>query len=133
MYSEIQARDLLKYYPIVDPVIRTKPSHIRTHAVVNAVDFFTPLPIHLSLQQQVDRMLWSGYLNRNPMALGYWPGTNRAIAEMRERYRNKVRPNAPHATAVLATWFIRSENRLLSDLQRCAKRLSLHLSLLKSG
>ena len=100
MYSETQARDLLKYYPIVDPVIRAKPSHIRTHAVVNAADFFTPLPIHLSLQQQVDRMLRSGYLNRNPLAPGYWPGTNRAIAEMRERYRNsKVRPNAPHATA----------------------------------
>lgn len=100
MYSETQARDLLKYYPVVDPVIRAKPSHIRTHAVVNAADFFTPLPIHLSLQQQVDRMLRSGYLNRNPLAPGYWPGTNRAIAEMRERYRNsKVRPNAPHATA----------------------------------
>jgi hypothetical protein len=99
MYTEFQARDLLKYYPIVDPVTRDKPSHIRTHAVVNAADFFTPLPIHLSLQQQVDRMLRSGYLNRNPLAPGYWPGTNRAIAEMRERYRNKVRPNAPHATA----------------------------------
>ncbi len=99
MYSEIQARDLLKYYPIVDPVVRAKPSHIRAHAVVNAADFFTPLPIHLSLHQQVDRMLRSGYLNRNPLAPGYWPGTNRAIAEMRERYKNKVRPNAPHATA----------------------------------
>lgn len=99
MYSEIQARDLLKYYPIVDPVVRAKPSHIRSHAVINAADFFTPLPIHLSLQQQVDRMLRSGYLNRNPLAPGYWPGTNRAIAEMRERYSNKVRPNAPHATA----------------------------------
>jgi len=99
MYSEIQARDLLKYYPIVDPVVCTKPSHIRAHAVVNAADFFTPLPIHLSLHQQVDRMLRSGYLNRNPMVPGYWPGTNRAIAEMRERYKNKVRPNAPHVTA----------------------------------
>jgi len=100
MYSEIQARELLKYYPVVDPAIRTKPSHIRTHAVVNAADFFTPLPIHLALQQQLDRLIRSGYLNRNPMAPGYWPGTNRAIAEMRERYKNsKVRPNAPHATA----------------------------------
>src|SRR5436309_2294661 len=63
MYSEIQARDLLKYYPIVDPAVRAKPSHIRSHAVVYAADFFSPLPIHLSLQQQVDRMLRSGYLN----------------------------------------------------------------------
>ncbi len=100
IYSEIQARELLKYYPVVDPAIRAKPTHIRARAVVNAADFFTPLPIHLALQQQLDRILRSGYLNRNPMVPGYWPGTNRAIAEMRERYKDsKVRPNAPHATA----------------------------------
>lgn len=99
-YSEIQARDLLKYYPVVDPAVRAKPSHIRAHAVVNAADFFTPLPIHLALHQQLDRIIRSGYLNRNPMVPGYWPGTNRAIAEMRERYKDtKVRPNAPHVTA----------------------------------
>src|SRR5258708_7067243 len=107
MYSELQARDLLKYYPVVDPAIRTKPSHIRAHAVVNAADFFTPLPIHLALHQQIDRMLRSGYVNRNPVAPGYWPGTNRAIAEMRERYKNsKVRPNAPHATSPRGFSFI---------------------------
>ena len=66
IYSEIQARELLKYYPVVDPAVRAKPSHIRTHAVVNAADFFTPLPIHLALQQQLDRIIRSGYLNRNP-------------------------------------------------------------------
>src|SRR6266852_9859975 len=64
MYSEIQARDLLKYYPVVDPAVRAKPSHIRAHAVVNAADFFTPLPIHLALYQQLDRILRSGYANR---------------------------------------------------------------------
>jgi hypothetical protein len=107
MYSEIQARDLLKYYPVVDPAIRTKPAHIRTHAVVNAADFFTPLPIHLALHQQLDRIIRSGYRNRNPMVPGYWPGTNRAIAEMRERYKNsKVRPNAPHVTSPRGFTFI---------------------------
>src|SRR6266446_8647759 len=106
-YSEIQARDLLKYYPVVDPAIRTKPSHIRAHAVVNAADFFQPLPIHLALHQQIDRMLRSGYVNRNPVAPGYWPGTNLAIAEMRERYKNsKIRPNAPHATSPRGFSFI---------------------------
>ena len=94
IYSEIEARDLLKYYPVVDPAIRAKPTHIRAYAVMNAADFFTPLPIHLALQQQLDRILRSGYLNRNPMVPGYWPGTNRAIAEMRERNKNsKVRPS----------------------------------------
>jgi len=107
MYSDIQARDLLKYYPVVDPAVRAKPSHIRAHAVVNAADFFTPLPIHLALYQQLDRIIRSGYLNRNPMVPGYWPGTNRAIAEMRERYKDsKMRPNAPHATSPRGFSFI---------------------------
>jgi hypothetical protein len=98
--SEINARELLKYYPPVDPATRTKPSYIRTHAVINAADFFTPLPIHLDLEQQLSRVIRSGYLNRNPVTPGYWPGTNRAIAEMRERYKNnKGRPNAPHVTS----------------------------------
>ncbi len=107
IYSEIEARELLKYYPEVDPAIRAKPSHIRMHAVVNAADFFAPLPIHLALQQQLSRIIMSGYLNRNPMVPGYWLGTNRAIAEMRERYKNsKVRPNVPHATAPRGFTFI---------------------------
>jgi len=107
IYSEVEALELLKYYPVVDPAIRAKPSHIRMHAVVNAADFFTPLPSHLALQQQLDRVIRSGYTNRNPLAPGYWPGTNRAIAEMRERYKNsKVRPNVPHATAPRGFSFI---------------------------
>ncbi len=69
---EIQAQDLLKYYFIVDPVIRTKPSYIRSRSMANTAAFFTPLPIHLSLQQQIDRRLRSSYLSRNLMALGYW-------------------------------------------------------------
>ena len=76
MYSEIQARDLLKFYSIVGPVIRTKPSYIRSRSMANTAVFFTPLPIHLSLQQQVDRLLRSGYLGRNLMAPGYWARLN---------------------------------------------------------
>lgn len=68
---EIQAQDLLKYYSIVDPVIRTKPSYICSRSMANTAVFFTPLPIHLSLYQQVDRLIRSGYLSRNLMALGY--------------------------------------------------------------
>jgi hypothetical protein len=74
--SEIQAQDLLKYYSLVDPVIRTKPSYIRSRLMANTAVFFTPLPIHLSLQQQIDRLLRSGYLSRNLMALGYWARLN---------------------------------------------------------
>jgi hypothetical protein len=94
IYSEIEARDLLKYYPVVNPLIRTKPMHIRMYVVVNAADFFMPLPIHLALQQQLDRIIRNGYLNHNPIVPGYWSEANRAIAEMHERYKNsQMRPS----------------------------------------
>jgi hypothetical protein len=107
IYSEVEVRELLKYYPVVDEAIRTKPTHIRMHAVVNAAEFFTPLPIHLALEQQISRLIRSGYVNRNPIVPGYWPGTNQAIAEIRERYKEgQVRPNVPHATAPRGFSFI---------------------------
>jgi hypothetical protein len=75
--SEIQVQDPLKYYHIVNFVIRIKPSkYIRSHSMVNTAVFFTPLPIQLSLQQQVDRMLRSDYISRNLMATGYWRRLN---------------------------------------------------------
>lgn len=57
IYSEIEARELLKYYPVVDETVRAKPLDTHMHTVVNAADFFTPLPIHLALQQQIDRII----------------------------------------------------------------------------
>jgi hypothetical protein len=73
--SEIQIQDPLKYYHKVNSVIRMKPLNIRWHMAVNTADFFTPLPIHLSLQHRVDRMLGSGYHSRNPIA-SYWQHLN---------------------------------------------------------
>ncbi|SRR5581483_1108566 len=57
IYSEIKARELLKYYLVMDEAICAKPSHILMHDLVNVADFFTPLPIHLALQQQLDRII----------------------------------------------------------------------------
>ncbi len=73
--SEIQAQDPLKYYRTVKYFNRMKPSYILSHTAVNTADFFTPLPIHLSLQHRVDHMLRSGYLGRNLMA-SYWQRLN---------------------------------------------------------
>jgi hypothetical protein len=58
--SAVQARGLLKYFPV--------------YAIANTAGFFTPIPIHLALYQQIGRMVRSGYANRNPMVTGYGSG-----------------------------------------------------------
>jgi len=60
IYSAVQTRNLLKYSP--------------AHAIENTAGFFIPLPIHLALHQQIDRMIRSGYANRNPMVAEHWRG-----------------------------------------------------------
>jgi hypothetical protein len=46
---------------------RKLPPHLRTHAAMDLLHFFQPLPIHLRLEGRVSRMLRDGYLARNPL------------------------------------------------------------------
>ena len=102
IFSEIEAKDLLKYAPVVDEHVRTLPMHIRMHAVINAADFFLPQPLHLDLEQRFSRLIRGGYRNRNPVLPGYWPATNHQIAEMRIRHRSPQptgpQVNLPHVS-----------------------------------
>ncbi len=74
IYPEVQMRELLKCDHVVDLAKRAKPTHIRAHTGVYAADFFTPLPIHLALYQQLDGIIRSGYLTHNLLVPEYWSG-----------------------------------------------------------
>lgn len=50
---------------------RKLPPHLRTHAAMDLLHFFQPLPIHLRLEGMVSRMLRDGYLARNPLDPAY--------------------------------------------------------------
>ena len=76
IYSEVEARDSLKYYPVVNPTISARPPHIRAQA--KAADFFTPLPIHLALYKQLDRTVQSNYRTHNLPMSEYWSGKEQA-------------------------------------------------------
>ena len=72
--TEDQAIEVLARYPAYEKVERMMPSHLRLHAIQNALQCFVPLPVHIDLEQRFSRMIRAGYQRRNPFAPGYWSG-----------------------------------------------------------
>jgi hypothetical protein len=70
--TEDQAMEALARYPPYNKNERRMPSHLRLHAIQNALQCFVPLPVHLDLEQRFSRMIRAGYQNRNPFSLAYW-------------------------------------------------------------
>ena len=62
-----QAIDSMLRLPRYSRNPRKLPPQLRTHAVMDLLHFFQPLPIHLKLEGMVSRMLRDGYLARNPL------------------------------------------------------------------
>ncbi len=67
-------RELVKYNHVVVLARRAKPTHIHAYAGVKATNFFTPLPIHLTLYKQLGCIIRSGYLTHNLLVPEYWSG-----------------------------------------------------------
>jgi hypothetical protein len=64
---------------------------VRTHAAMDVLHFFQPLPIHLRLEGMISRMLRDGYLARNPADPRFY-GT---LLERLTAFRAKGLPTAP--------------------------------------
>lgn len=61
-----QVLDMLTRIPDrLDNVDELQPE-VRTHAAMDVLHFFQPLPIHLRLEGMISRMVRDGYLARNP-------------------------------------------------------------------
>ena len=50
---------------------RKLPAHLRSHAAMDLLHFFQPLPIHLRLEGMISRTIRDGYLARNPADPAY--------------------------------------------------------------
>lgn len=50
---------------------RRLPAHLRTHAAMDLLHFFQPLPVHLRLEGMISRTIRDGYLARNPVNPAY--------------------------------------------------------------
>lgn len=62
-----QALDGMQRLPEYSDKMRRLPAQLRTHAAMDVLHFFQPLPIHLKLEGMVSRMIRDGYLSRNPL------------------------------------------------------------------
>ncbi len=73
----------LAYYPQCDAKTRQLPPEVRTHLVMNALNFFEPLPVHIDLEQRISRVIRAGYANRNPAAVDQWQDLDQRIGSIR--------------------------------------------------
>ncbi len=62
---------LLRYEPEQDDRVRELPTELRLHLLHDALRFFTPLPVHVELEQRVSRLIRAGYQGRNPLTRGF--------------------------------------------------------------
>jgi hypothetical protein len=91
-----QAAKLMQRFPEYSDEMRRLPPHLRTHAAMDALHFFQPLPIHLRLEGMISRVIRDGYLSRNPMDPAY-AGTLEERLECFKNKRNIVAHFAPTA------------------------------------
>lgn len=70
--TEDEVIDKLQFYPEYNEKERLLPDHIRLHLIQNVLQLFTPLPIHIDLEQRFSRLIRAGYIARNPVHLGFW-------------------------------------------------------------
>ncbi|GAX45295.1 Tn7-like transposition protein C [Tolypothrix sp. NIES-4075] len=70
--TEDEVIEKLQFYPEFSESERQLPAHLRLHLIQNVLQFFTPLPPHIELEQRFSRMIRAGYIARNPVQLGFW-------------------------------------------------------------
>lgn len=64
--KEEEVTDLLRYDPGYDEEYRQWSSELRLHLILDAMRFVEPLTNHIALQQLLDGLMRSGYVERNP-------------------------------------------------------------------
>lgn len=70
--TEEEVIEKLQFYPEFSEEERYLPTHLRLHLIQNVLQFFTPLPPHIELEQRFSRMIRIGYIARNPVQQGFW-------------------------------------------------------------
>jgi len=74
IYSQQEVIDRLCVYPPWHKEERYLEDHKRVHFIQRLLHYFQPLPIHLSIQSSIDRLLRNSYVSRNPLSKEYAKG-----------------------------------------------------------
>lgn len=94
---EEEAISQLARYPDFDPVTRELPAELRFHLILNILDFFEPLPIHIDLEQRFSRIIRHSYVGRNPLQWGHWQQLDTNVQTLSRGFST---PNDLSSTAV---------------------------------
>lgn len=97
IYPAQEAFEILKHRPPYSDEERLLPVEVRLHTVQTLLQVFTPLAIHLDLEQRFSRLIRYGYLGRNPMTLGHWADISKRVESVRcgEPASLNIRSNTP--------------------------------------
>jgi hypothetical protein len=93
--TEDEVMEALARDPPYDQTERTLPSHLRLHAIQNALQCFAPLPVHLDLEQRFSRMIRAGYQMRNPVERNFWRNLDDNCQKL--NLSTAVVPNTAHS------------------------------------
>ncbi|MBN3950469.1 MAG: ATP-binding protein [Nostoc sp. NMS7] len=77
--TKLEAAKSLAKFPHYSEDMRNQPTHLRFHYIQDTLEFFTPLGIHIDLEQRISRIIRLGYQARNPISPGFWQNTKRSL------------------------------------------------------
>lgn len=81
--TEEQVIEQLQFFPEYNEQELSLPKELRLHLLQNVLQFFTPLPIHIDLEQRFSRLIRAGYMARNPINLGFWQDLKQRVDSFR--------------------------------------------------
>lgn len=77
--TKLEAAKGLAKFPHYSEDMRNQPGHLRLHYIQDTLEFFTPLTIHIDLEQRISRIIRLGYQARNPILPEFWSNTKRSL------------------------------------------------------
>ncbi|MEH2334942.1 ATP-binding protein [Nostoc sp.] len=94
--TKLEAAKGLAKFPHYSEDMRNQPAHLRLHYIQDTLEFFTPLGIHIDLEQRISRIIRLGYQARNPILPQFWQNTKRSLDLIDP---NGFVPRSPRSTA----------------------------------
>jgi hypothetical protein len=85
IFTEEEVIEKLQFFPSFNEEERNLPTHLRLHLIQNVLQFFTPLPPHIELEQRFSRMIRVGYIARNPVQQGFWKEIHSRVKTLRSK------------------------------------------------
>ncbi|WP_033827210.1 ATP-binding protein [Bacillus andreraoultii] len=74
IYSQSEVIDRLSIYPPYNKEEKNLENYKRVHLILRLLHYFQPIPIHLTIESSISRLIRAGYIHRNPLTKEYTQG-----------------------------------------------------------